>query len=356
MKRFLAILLTASMLLIMAGCTGGASSSQPAPAPSSEAPPESTPEETAFSVAMVTDSGGVSDQSFNQSAWEGLQQFGADTGAQVKYLESTQESDYGPHLDKLSDEDHGLIWGIGYMMESAIVNAAQQNPDKLYAIVDSAPAGQANVTGLVFKAQEPSFLVGYIAGLTTKTNKLGFVGGMKGEVIDQFEFGYRAGAAWAAKELGKEITVAVQYAESWGDATKGKAIATQMYSDGADIVFHAAGGTGIGVIEAAKELNKFAIGVDRDQSDLAPENVLTSALKNVGQGMYLVSKDVMDGVALGEVVVYGLKEGGVGVVKSSLIEADVLAAEEALEGKIIADEIVPPATEAEFNAFIDALK
>lgn len=359
MKRLLAVLLAASMLLIVAGCGGTTSSSAPAPSGSEPAPAPSgsEPAPVEFSVAMVTDSGGVSDQSFNQSAWEGLQQFQLDTKAQTKYLESTQESDYGPNLDKLSDEAHNLIWGIGYMMESAIVNAATQNPDKLYAIVDSAPANApSNLTGLVFKAQEPSFLVGYVAAKTTKTDKLGFVGGMKGFVIDQFEYGFRAGVAYAAKELGKEIDVAVQYAESWGDSTKGKAIATQMFTEGADIVFHAAGGTGIGVIDAAKELGKFAIGVDRDQSDLAPENVLTSALKNVGQGMYLVSKDVMDGKTPDPVVSLGLKEGGVGIVKSSLIAADVITAEEAVEDKIISGEIVVPANEEEYNAFIESLK
>ena len=271
MKKVIALVMTTMMMGTMVGC--GSSNK------TTEAPKAAK----SFNVAMVTDTGGVSDQSFNQSSWEGLQNFEKKSGGKVSYLESKQETDYATNLDKVVDADNKLIWGVGFAMADAVLNAAKTNKDVSYAIVDNSYGDKTpeNVTGVMFSAQEPSFIVGYIAGRTTKTDRVGFVGGIKNPVIDQFEYGYQAGVLYAAKELGKTINVDVQYAESFSDASKGKAIANKMFSSGCDIVFHAAGGTGVGVIDAAKEANKFAIGVDRDQAYLAPDNVLTSALKLV---------------------------------------------------------------------------
>lgn len=351
MKKFLAAMIAGVMVFSLAAC---APKAEPAPAP------EGGNETAPFKVAMVTDVGGVNDQSFNQSAWEGLQKAQAELGYEVKYLESKQESDYGPNLENLSDEDMNLIWGIGFMMADAITNAAKMNPDKHYAIIDNAyPETPANVTGIVFRAQEPSFLVGYIAGRMTQTDKVGFVGGIAGEVISQFEFGYRAGVAYAAKELGKEIAVEVQYADSFSDDAKGKAITTAMYANGADIVFHAAGGVGLGVIEAAKEQGKFAIGVDRDQNYLAPDNVMTSVIKNVGQAIYLVSKDLQEGKAIGgQTLAYGISEGACGIAEttSKHVPEDVLADTKAIEEKIASGEIVAPANNTDFEAYVATLK
>lgn len=341
MKKVLAIIMAAVMLFAFAACT-----TKPA-------------EKTAFSAAMATDVGGVNDQSFNQSAWEGLQKFSTDTGADAKYLESKQESDYISNLDKLADEKHNIIWGVGFMMAESVKKAADTYPEINFAIIDNAYENPpANLTGVTFRTEEPSFLAGYIAARMTKTNKVGFVGGIKGVVIDSFEYGYRAGVAYAAKELGKTIEVKVQYADSFVDAAIGKAIATTMYQDGADIVFHAAGGVGNGVIEAAKEANKYAIGVDRDQNYLAPANVITSVIKKVGQAMYLTSKDLMDGKGVGgKNLSYGIKEDGCDYAQTgNLIPADVVTATDALKADIKDGKIVPPANEAAFNTYVTALK
>lgn len=341
MKKVFALVMASLMLFAFSACQG------------------TTEPETTFSAAMATDVGGVNDQSFNQSAWEGLQKLSSDTGAASKYLESKQEADYISNLDKLADENHDIIWGVGYMMAEAITNAATTYPDLKFAIVDMAyDETPANVTGVVFRTEEPSFLAGYVAGKMTTTNKVGFVGGIKGFVIDTFEYGYRAGVAYAAKELGKDIEVMVQYADSFVDAAKGKAIANVMYQGGADIVFHAAGGVGGGVIEAAKEANKYAIGVDRDQNYLAPTNVITSVIKQVGQAMYLTSKDVMDGKDVGgKTVAYGLKEGTCDYAKTgNLIPQEVITATDAIKADIIAGKIVPPANEEAFNAYVAGLK
>ncbi len=362
MKKVVAFLLAAVMAVSATACSAGsstASSSEAASQASSKAEASSTSSQKAFKVAMVTDTGGVNDQSFNQSSWEGLQQFKADTGAEIGYTESKQESDYATNLDKAADGGNQLIWGIGFAMADALESAAKSNPDISYAIIDNAYENTpSNVTGVVFRAQEPSFLVGYIAAKTTKTNKVGFVGGIKSGVIDQFEFGYKAGVAYGAKELNKKIEVVSQYAESFGDSAKGKAIATSMYSGGCDIVFHAAGNVGTGVIEAAKDNKKLAIGVDKDQSYLAPDYVLTSAMKLVNKAIELVSKDAMDGKQIGgKTYNYGLTEDAVGIpTEHKLMTDETYNSAMTLEEKIKNKEITPPANEKDFKTYEASLK
>ncbi len=371
MKKLIALFLTAAMAASVTACgqsgtAGSAASSEAAsaaPAASSAAASSAAASSAAaanFKVAMVTDTGGVNDQSFNQSSWEGLQKFASETGAKVGYTESKQESDYATNLDKAADDENNLIWGIGFAMADAVLNSAKQNPDISYAIIDNSYGDKtpSNVTGVTFRAQESSFIVGYIAAKTTKTNKVGFVGGITSAVIDQFEYGYKAGVAYGAKELGKNITVNAQYAQSFSDAAKGKAIAQSMFSSGCDIVFHAAGGVGVGVIQAAKEANKYAIGVDRDQAYLAPKNVLTSALKRVDQAIDLVSKDAQSGQKIGgKTLDFGLSDNAVGIPAEHTLMGDTTYnAAVALEGKIKDKSIVPPANKDDFAAFQKTLK
>jgi basic membrane protein A len=311
-----------------------------------------------FFVAMITDTGGIKDQSFNQSAWEGLEKLNADTGVEVKYIESKQASDFVTNLNYLSDNGANLLWGIGYACADAILEAAETNPEFSYAIVDNSyEETPENVTGVMFRAQEPSFMVGYIAGRTTQTDKVGYVGGIQSGLLDQFQYGYEAGVQYAAKELGKEITVSVQYAESFSDAAKGKAIAAKMYTEGCDVVYHAAGGTGTGVIEAAQEADKWVIGVDRDQYYLAPGHVLTSALKLVGKAVYNVSKEAIDGNEIGgKTYTYGLKEECVGIPEENPnLDESVYKDTLAIADKIIAGEITPPASKEEFDQFVSGL-
>lgn len=367
-KRIIALLLSATMLVSLTACgakndagkdtTEGTNTEQPADDAAEDTAGDAD-KKTDFSAGMVTDTGGVNDQSFNQSAWEGLQSFKEKTDATVSYLESTQETDYAPNLDKQVDEGKNLIWGIGFAMADAILTAADTNPDVNFAIVDNAyEETPSNVTGVMFRAQEPSFIVGYIAGLTTKTGKVGFVGGITSNIIDQFEYGYKAGVDYAAKELGKEISVDVQYAESFGDSAKGKAIATKMFSDGCDIVFHAAGGVGVGVIEAAKEAGKFAIGVDRDQAYLAPENVLTSALKLVNVAVELVSTEALNGTDIGgKTYTYGLSEDAVGIPEENP-NMDSAVYDKAMEvEQLIKDgTIVPPYDKDTYKTYSDSAK
>lgn len=385
-KKALVLALAMVMVLgVVVGCGGdsGDTPSTPPATGSASTPPETTtPVDTApvseppaaspeasdgatsdgsFSVVMVTDVGGVNDESFNQSAWEGLQRAESELGVEVSYIESKQNGDYIPNLEQALQSDPDIIWGVGYMMSDAILEAAKTNPNQLYALVDSAYSPEQeqpdNLLTVNFKAEEGSFLVGYIAGKTTKSNKVGFVGGMDSPLINAFQFGYEAGV----KQANKDIEISVQYAENFGDAAKGKSIAQQMYKDGCDVVYHAAGQTGVGVIEAAKEQGegKWAIGVDMDQYSLAPENMLTSAMKNVGTGMYLVIEDYVknDNFKGGGDITYGLVEDGVGYAPTSgeNTDAAVLEETESIAEKIKSGEIVVPATKEDLDAFVGAL-
>lgn len=356
MKKMVALLLAGAMAFSATACSNGGAASSAAAGESSAA---TSAAKTDFKVSMVTDTGGVNDQSFNQSSWEGLQQLKTDTGADVSYTESKQESDYATNLDKAVDDNNNLIWGIGFAMGDAILNSAKANPDVQFAIVDNAYSETpSNLTAVVFRAQEPSFLVGYIAAKTTKTNKVGYVGGIKSDVIDQFEYGYKAGVAYGAKEAGKQVEVVAQYAESFSDSAKGKAIASKMFSGGCDIVFHAAGNVGTGVIEAAKEAKKYAIGVDKDQAYLAPEYVLTSALKKVDKAIEEVSKDIMDGKKTGGTTIsLGVAEDAAGIPEEhKLMGDDTYNAAIALQQQIKDKKLVPPANEADYKTFVEGLK
>ncbi|NNF48087.1 MAG: BMP family ABC transporter substrate-binding protein [Desulfofustis sp.] len=303
-------------------------------------------------IAMVTDVGGVNDQSFNQSAWEGLKRAEKDFGIKVAYKESKQDADYAPNMETLTDAGYDLIWGIGFLMGDAIKETAEINPDQKYAIIDFSYGDETpqNVACAVFQEEEPSFLVGYIAGKMTKSNKVGFVGGIKFPLIEKFEYGFMAGV----KLANPDAEVLRQYAESFTDAAKGKAITNNMYQQGADIVFHASGGVGDGVIEAAKEKGKWAIGVDKDQNFLAPDNVLTSAMKRVDNAIYDIGKRLIAGeFAGGETVVYNLKNDGVGIAPTSdkHVPAKILKEVDDLVAKIKAGEIVVPATKEAFDKF-----
>lgn len=296
-------------------------------------------------VTMITDVGGVNDQSFNQSAWEGLEKAEKDLGVDVKYIESKQESDYTNNIETAIDDGADLVIGVGFKMEKAIGEAAKTYKDQKFGLIDADFGGKPpqNVESIMFKAEESSYLVGLVAGKLTETNKVGFVGGMEGPVIETFEAGFTAGV----KAANPEAEVVSQYANSFADPAKGKSITNQMISKGVDIVFHASGDTGTGVIEAAKEAGKKAIGVDRDQKSVAPETVISSAIKRVDVGVYDTVKNLVDGKFNGgKVTVYGLKEDGVGISESTKenVSPDVLEFVNKQGEKIKSGEIKVPST------------
>ncbi|MCH3942209.1 MAG: BMP family ABC transporter substrate-binding protein [Atopobiaceae bacterium] len=311
----------------------------------------------AFRVTMVTDTAGVSDKSFNQLCWEGLLKFKVQTDSYCSYLQPSSDDYLEQNLRKAAEIGSDLVWGNGYNMADAISAAAKAYPDTTFALIDGTfDDAPSNLVGVSFRAQEPSFVVGYIAAKTTTTNKVGFVGGMRSSIVDQFEWGFKAGVAYGAKEDGKKVEVVDVYLDSFTDTAKGKSTGAQMYADGCDIVFHAAGSAGTGVISAAVDAGKLVIGVDRDQSDLAPNNVLTSALKRVDKAVLQVSYDVRSGARTSGNIDLGLAEDCVGIPDGhSLMDETVYDSAVALEARIKDGNIVPPANESGYWEYVSEL-
>jgi len=301
-----------------------------------------------FSVGLVTDVGGVNDGSFNQSAWEGLQRAGKDLGIEVNYLESKGDADYTPNIEAFMDEDYDLIICVGYMLADATRAAAEANPDQQFAIIDDSSCSDLpNVTCLMFKQEQASYLVGYVAGMMTKTNNVGFVLGMASDTMHLFGYGYVAGVL----DANPEATVQQTNANSFADPAIGKSSANAQITNGADIVYHAAGGTGNGVIEACQEAGVYAIGVDSDQSVIAPSTVITSAMKRVDNAVYDAATEALAGKLEGGVKVYELANAGVDIAPTQdLLTPEVIAAVEDVKAKIISGEIVVPASKEEFEA------
>ncbi|MEF3317870.1 BMP family ABC transporter substrate-binding protein [Peptoniphilus grossensis] len=363
MKKKFTLLAVLLMAMTLVAC-GGGNKKEANNKAENATKEESTEAKTDVNVGFVTDEGGVNDQSFNQGVWEGLQKAQKELGIKAEYIESKDTKDYTPNLETFADQEKNLIVGAGYKMGGNVAEAAGMYPEINYAIVDADVTvdkngnkieAPKNLLGIMFRAQEPSFLVGYIAGMTTETNKVGFVGGQEGNIIWGFEYGYKAGVDYAAKERGTEIEVLSQYVGNFSDAQKGKSITATMYQNGADVVFHAAGGAGEGVIEAAKEAGKWAIGVDRDQSDRAPENVLTSAMKNADVAVYQVVKDMQEGkFEGGRTIEFGLSDdGAVGIAPTSdkNVKPEVLKSVEEISKKIVSGEIKVPYNEETYNEY-----
>lgn len=317
-----------------------------------------------FTVAMVTDTGGVDDKSFNQSAWEGIEAFGKENNLEkgnngYNYQQSKSDADYTTNLNTLVRNKFDLIFGIGYKLEKSISTVADQRKDSKFAIVDSV-VKKDNVASITFKEQEGSFLAGVVAAKTTKTNKIGFVGGIDGALINKFETGFIAGV----KSVNPNIKVDVQYAGDFAKPDVGKTIASSMYSSGIDIIYHAAGGTGNGVFTAAKELKKkdpnnnvWVIGVDRDQTEEGKVTAggkeynvtLTSMVKRVDIAVKDLSTKAKDGkFPGGEVIEYGLDEDAISVPDSN-ISADAKAALEEWTAKVKNGEAKVPSTRDELK-------
>ena len=312
-----------------------------------EAETEEDIDGTGFKIGMVTDVGGVNDGSFNQSAWEGLQRAAENFGCEVKYIESKGDADFVPNIESFLDEDYDLIICTGYVMADAVRDAAELNPDQKFAIVDDASnADLDNVTCMMFEQEQASYLVGLAAGYTTESNVVGFVVGQANETMNSFGYGYCAGVL----DANPDATILQYNANSFGDASAGKTAVNTMVTKGADVVFHAAGGTGLGVIDGCKENGIWAIGVDSDQSPLAPETILTSALKRVDNACYDATKNAILGTLEGGVATYDLAAGGVDIAPTTdNLSKDVLEKIEDAKKDIIAGDLVVPKNQEEFE-------
>lgn len=363
-KRMIAAFMAASMVASLAACgssktaettaasaetTAAAEAATEAAAAETTAAAEATGKDASdVKIGIVTDVGGVNDGSFNQSAWAGLSKAADELGFQASYLESHTDADYKPNIETYIDEDYDMIICIGYALADALKDESAANPDMKFAIVDDASlADSSNVTSLMFEQAQASYLVGYVAGKTTKTNTVGIVLGMATDLMNQFGYGYVAGAV----DANPDCKVLQNNANSFADTAAGKTAANNMVAQGADVIFHAAGGTGLGVIDGCKEAGIWAIGVDSDQSSIAPETILTSAMKRVDNAVYDVAKATVEGTVQPGVKTYTLADEGVDLAPTTdNIDPAVLAEVQDVKQQIVDGKITVPANKADFEA------
>ena len=311
----------------------------------------------AVDVGVVFDMGGRGGKSFNDGAYIGAERAVKELGARVRFIEPGEGSDREAGLRLLAAEGMDLVIGVGFIFTDDLTQLAKEYPNTRFAGVDYSVATDKdgkiippppNLAALKFREEEGSFLVGALAGLVSKSKKVGFVGGMNFPLIHKFEMGYKAGV----KAVCPDCEVIAQYAgvtpEAFRNPGKGKELALSQYQQGVNVIFHASGSTGLGVFEAARQTGKLAIGVDADQYNEAPGYVLTSMVKGVDNATFDVIKRVKEGRFKGGIYQYGLAENGVGYVydanNEKLIPPDVRARLEQLKQEIIAGRIKVPST------------
>jgi len=306
--------------------------------------------DTALKVGLVFDVGGRGDKSFNDAAYAGLVRARDELHVPFTTLETGEGADREAAMRQLAAGGSQLVFGVGFLFSDDIKRLAKEFPNVKFACIDfTVTPGESlppNLVALKFKEQEGSYLVGALAALLSKTHKVGFVGGMEIPLIKKFEAGYTAGV----HAVSAQTPVIVKYAGATGtafkDPTKGKELGLAEYHEGADIIFHASGSTGLGVFEAARELNKLAIGVDSDQADEAPGHVLTSMVKRVDTAVFDTIQQARDGHWQGGIREFGLGDKGVSWVydakNQALIPAPVKARVDSLEREIIAGKITVP--------------
>jgi basic membrane protein A len=366
-KRLLSAVSAIAVLGLVAGACGGDDSSSDttaaetteAPAETTEAPAETTEAPTTdapsgdVKVGLLFDVTGRGDKSFNDAAAAGLDRATAELGIVPSESTPTGDADRAERLKGLIDAGNQLVIGVGFLWSDALTAGAAENPDTNFAIIDSVIEAD-NVASLVFAEQEGSFLVGVAAALKTKTNKVGFIGGVENDLIKRFEVGFTAGV----KAVNPDIEVVAQYISQppdfsgFSDTAKGKEIAAAMYESGIDIIYTAAGGSGLGAFEAAREAGApgdvWAIGVDSDQYELVgPElqpYILTSMLKKVDVAVYGVIKDLVEGNFTAGVKVFDLASDGVGYSTSGGFVDDIKDQIDEYAAKIVSGEIEVPSS------------
>lgn len=353
-RHFLALALSLSGGLLASCDTKKPSDPAPDGKPSTAS---DAPAGKKIKAGLVTDTGGVGDKSFNAQAWAGLQRAEKELGAQVKYVESKQNADYIANLTKFAQAKYDVIFAVGFLMQDALREVAPKFPEIKFAIIDGDSPGLQNCVAYKFREEEGSFLAGALAASVSKSKILGFVGGMEMPLIKKFEYGYQAGAY----TINPEIQTRVAYVGDFNDSQKGLELALSQFGMQADVIYHAAGKAGIGVIKAAQNKGEgfYAIGVDKDQDDEAPGRVLTSMVKRVDVAVLEVCKKVAGETFESGEVVLGLKEDGVALSEmkhtKDKLPAGALDKIEELKKQIIEGKLHPPSTPQAFLEFTKAI-
>ena len=287
--------------------------------------------------AVIYDMGGKFDKSFNEAGYNGAERWKKESGKAYLDFEIANEAQREQAMRRMADKGANPIIAIGFSQGSTVEKVSKDFPKLQFAIIDSVVKAP-NVESIVFKEQEGSFLVGMMAALSSKTGKVGFIGGMDIPLIRRFACGYEQGAKYANPKAEVTSNMTGTTPAAWNDPTRGAELAKAQFAKGVDVVFAAAGGTGIGVYQAAKDGGKYAIGVDSNQNHLQPGTMLTSMVKRVDVAVYNAAKKVTPGVT-----VLGLKEGGVDYAldknNEKLVSADMKKKVDAAKADIIAGKI-----------------
>jgi basic membrane protein A len=293
-------------------------------------------------VGIVFDIGGKDDKSFNAAAWEGVRRAAQDFPIKLRDVEPGDPTSIEPSMRAFAERGYDLIIGVGFAQAPIMDQVAKDYPNLKFAIIDGV-IDRPNVASLIFKEHEGSFLVGMIAGRMTKTNRIGFVGGMDIPLIHKFEVGYEEGARYANPKVEVFQNYVGVTDAAWNNPGKGKELAKAQIERGADIIFQAAGNSGLGVFDAAEEAGKFAIGVDSNQNWIKPGFILTSMIKRVDVAVYNTVKELVEGKFTGGIHLYGLENDGVAYAlddyNRNLIPQSVLDEVERAKRDIIAGRI-----------------
>jgi len=348
MKRFVAFCVLATT--IVAACTTPAATPGASPSASGNGATGQHPK-----IGLVTDVGGLNDKSFNALADKGRKDAAAQLVVDTSVTESKQQADYVPNLTKYAQDKYDLVIGVGFLMQNAIWKVAKQFPNVKFAIIDGAPQDDAsktenlpNVANLFFKEQEAGYIVGVIAATMAK-NKVGAathntvcsMGGLSIPPVDRYIAGYQD----AVKTVSPTTTILNGYSQSFTDVQAGKELGLNHISKGCDILFQVAGGSGLGYIDAAKSKGVYAIGVDADQSSVAPGTVITSALKKVDVAVFQTIRAVRLGTFKAGDNTFNAANDGVGFgALDKVVPADAKAAATAALADIKSGKITPKDT------------
>jgi basic membrane protein A len=292
--------------------------------------------------AVIFDLGGKFDRSFNQASFEGAERFREETGIEYREFELQSDAQREQALRRFAEQGHNPVVVAGFSNASAMQTVASEFPETNFAIIDMV-VDLPNVRSVVFNEHEGSYLVGVLAALASKTGKVGFVGGMDIPLIQKFACGYVQGVKATNPDAEVFQNMTGTTGAAWNDPVKGGELAKSQIDRGADVIYHAAGGTGIGVLQAAADAGVLGIGVDSNQNHIHPGQVLTSMLKRVDNAVYDAMMDVETGDWSAGVIVMGLAEDGVGYAldenNADLITDEMKAAAEEARAKIISGEI-----------------
>lgn len=295
-----------------------------------------------FKPALVFDMGGKFDKSFNEAAYNGAEAFKKNTGINYMEFEVTQVSQREQAVKRMAKKGASIVVAMGFAQAGAVEKAAKANPDTKFTIIDSR-VDLPNVQSIIFKEHEGSFLVGMAAALSSKTGKVGFIGGMDIPLIRKFALGYVEGVKYINPNAEVFQNMTGTTPAAWNDPTKGGELAKSQFDRGADVVYAAAGGTGLGVLQAAKDSGKLGIGVDKNQNHLHPGSVLTSMTKRVDIAVREAFETAKNGTWKPGVKILGLKENGVGYSvdehNKEVLNKDIIAKLEQARADIISGKL-----------------